>query len=39
MLVLSAKDKETLVIDLLKKGHITREIAKMAHVSNTRSRK
>jgi transposase len=29
------KDKENLVIDLLKKGHKTREIAKMAHVSNT----
>jgi hypothetical protein len=27
------KDKENLVIDLLKKGHKTREIAKMAHVS------
>ena len=31
--VLSAKDKENLVIDLLKKGHTTREIAKIAHVS------
>ena len=29
------KDKENLVIDLLKKGYKTREIAKMAHVSNT----
>jgi hypothetical protein len=32
---LSAKDKEALVIDLVKKGHTTREITKMAHVSNT----
>jgi transposase len=30
----SAKDKEKLVIDLLKKGYKTREITKMAHVSN-----
>src|SRR5215218_4170207 len=33
MSVTSAKDKEKLVIDLLKKGHTTREIAKIAHVS------
>ncbi len=35
MSVPSAKDKENMVIDLLKKGHTTREISKMAHVSNT----
>jgi hypothetical protein len=29
------KDKENLVIDLLKKDHTTREIVKMANVSNT----
>ena len=29
------KDKEKLVIDLLKKGYKTREITKLAHVSNT----
>jgi len=29
------KDKQNLVIDLLKKGHKTREIVKLAHVSNT----
>ena len=33
------KDKENLVIDLLKKGHKTREISKMAHVSNTTVKK
>ena len=33
------KDKEKLVIDLLKKGYKTREIAKMAHVSNTTVKK
>jgi hypothetical protein len=33
------KDKENLVIDLLKKGHKTREIVKMAHVSNTTVKK
>ena len=33
------KDKENLVIDLLKKGYKTREIAKMAHVSNTTIKK
>jgi transposase len=27
------KDKENLVIDLVKKGHTTRQIAKMAQVS------
>src|SRR3982750_2750852 len=31
----SKKDKEALVIDLLNKGYKTREIAKLAHVSNT----
>jgi transposase len=31
----SAKDKENLVMDLLKKGYKTREISKMAHVSNS----
>ena len=30
----SAKDKKALVIDLVKKGHTTRMIVKMAHVSN-----
>ena len=39
MSVPSAKDKEKLVIDLLKKGYKTREIAKMAHVSNTTVKK
>jgi transposase len=29
------KEKEGLIIDLLNKGHKTREIAKLAHVSNT----
>ena len=33
------KDKENHVIDLLKKGHTTREISKMAHVSNTTVKK
>ena len=33
------KDKEKLVIDLLKKGYKTREIVKMAHVSNTTVKK
>jgi transposase len=33
------KDKEKLVIDLLKKGYKTREISKMAHVSNTTVKK
>jgi hypothetical protein len=33
------KDKEKLVIDLLKKGYKTREIAKLAHVSNTTVKK
>ena len=33
MSVPSAKDKENLVINLLKKGYVTREIAKIAHVS------
>ena len=33
------KDKEKLVIDLLKKGHKTRDISKMAHVSNTTIKK
>jgi transposase len=35
----SAKDKEKLVIDLLKKGYKTREITKLAHVSNTTVKK
>jgi transposase len=35
MSVPSAKDKEKLVIELLKKGYKTREIVKLAHVSNT----
>src|SRR4051794_19401973 len=35
----SAKDKEKLVIDLLKKGYKTREIVKLAHVSNTTVKK
>ena len=39
MSVPSAKDKENHVIDLLKKGHKTREIAKLAHVSNTTVKK
>jgi hypothetical protein len=33
------KDKENLVIDLLKKGYKTREITKLAHVSNTTVKK
>ena len=33
------KDKEKLVIDLLKKGYKTREITKLAHVSNTTVKK
>jgi hypothetical protein len=33
------KDKENLVIDLLNKGHKTREITKLAHVSNTTVKK
>jgi transposase len=39
MSALSAKDKENLVIDLLKKGYKTREIVKLAHVSNTTVKK
>ena len=35
----SAMDKEKLVIDLLKKGYKTREITKLAHVSNTTVKK
>ena len=35
----TAKDKEALVIDLLKKGYKTREITKLAHVSNTTVKK
>ncbi len=35
MTVLSSKDKEALVIDLLEKGYTTREIAKIALVSFT----
>jgi len=33
------KDKENHVIDLLKKGYKTREIVKLAHVSNTTVKK
>jgi transposase len=33
------KDKEKFVIDLLKKGYKTREIVKLAHVSNTTVKK
>ena len=33
------RKKRHLVIDLLKKGHKTREISKMAHVSNTTIKK
>jgi hypothetical protein len=33
VMLLHEQDKEALVIDLLNKGHTTREIAKMAHVS------
>jgi hypothetical protein len=33
------EDKEKLVIDLLKKGYKTREIVKLAHVSNTTVKK
>jgi transposase len=39
MSVPSAKDKEKLVIDLLKKGYKTREITKLANVSNTTVKK
>jgi transposase len=39
MSVPSAKEKENLVIDLLKKGYKTREITKLAHVSNTTVKK
>jgi hypothetical protein len=39
MSVPSAKDKEKLVIDLLKKGYKTSEITKLAHVSNTSVKK
>ncbi len=39
VMVLNEKEKETLVIDLLKKGHKTREFAKMANVSNTTIKK
>ena len=39
MPVPSPKDKENLVIDLLNKGYKTREISKMAHVSNTTIKK
>jgi DNA invertase Pin-like site-specific DNA recombinase len=39
VMALNVKDKEALVIDLLKKGYTTREIAKMANVSNTTIKK
>jgi transposase len=39
VMVLNEKEKETLVIDLLEKGQRTREIAKMANVSNTTIKK
>jgi transposase len=39
VMVLNEKEKETLVIDLLKKCHKTRGIAKMANVSNTTIKK
>jgi transposase len=39
VMVLNEKEKEALVIDLLKKGHMTREISKMAQVSNTTIKK
>jgi hypothetical protein len=39
MTVSPAKDKKNLVIDLLNKGHKTREISKMANVSNTAFKK
>ena len=38
-MVPNEKDKENMVIDLLKKGHKTREITKIAHVSNTTVKK
>ncbi len=33
VMIMNGQDKEALVIDLLNKGHTTREIAKQAHVS------
>lgn len=39
VMVLNEKEKETLVTGLLKKGHKTREISKMANVSNTTIKK
>jgi DNA invertase Pin-like site-specific DNA recombinase len=39
VMVLNEKENEKLVIDLLKEGHTTREISKMANVSNTTIKK
>ena len=39
VMVLNEKEKEAVVIDLLNKGHTTREISKMANVSNTTTKK
>ena len=39
VMVLNEKENEKLVMDLLKKGHTTREISKMANVSNTTIKK
>jgi transposase len=36
---INENEKESLVIDLLKNGHKTREISKMVHVSNTTIKK
>jgi transposase len=38
-MALSTKYKEALVIDLVKKGHTTMEISKLANVSNTTIKK
>ena len=39
VMALNVKEKEALVIDLLKKGHTARKIAKLANVSNTTIKK
>ena len=39
VMAINEKEKEALVIDLLKKGHKTRQITKLAHVSNTTIKK
>ena len=39
VMVLNEKENEKLVMDLLKKGHTTRGISKMANVSNTTIKK